>query len=71
MRTLDETVIRYVRNCARTYLEGGQSLPWVMGCITRSGLPLDRAAAVLNELRGYGNARALRALNEALASAQR
>ena len=71
MRTLDQTVTRYVRNCARTYLEGGQSLRWVIACITRSGLPLDRATAVLNELRAYGNPQAWRAFNEALASAQR
>jgi len=65
-RSLNQAVTRYVRNCARTYLEGEQSLKWAMGCITHSGLSLQGVETVLDDLRGYGNPRAWQALNEAL-----
>lgn len=66
-RSLDETVTRYVRNCARTYLEGDQSLRWAVGCIARSGFSPGQVAPILNDLRGYGKPQAWCALERALA----
>lgn len=67
-RSLDQTVTRYVRNCARAFLEREQSLPWAVGCITHSGLSLREVETVLKDLRSYANPQAWQALNEALTS---
>lgn len=62
-------VERYVRGCTRAYLEGGQSLRWVIGCITRSGLSPREANWVISQLRGHGSVGAWCALQRGLTAA--
>jgi len=63
---MEEITRKYVKRCAQTYLEGGQSLPWAVGTITRSGLDPQQIRAILSELRGYGSLGAWQQLMEAV-----
>lgn len=54
VRSISESLERYVRNSMRAYLDGEQGLPWICGVVLHSGMPLPAATLVLMGFRGYG-----------------
>jgi hypothetical protein len=55
VRSLSESVDRYVRHSIRAYCEGEQNLNWITGVIAHSGLPLIAAYGIFSQVPFTGN----------------
>ena len=61
-RTLQQTTIRYVQGCTKTFLEREQTLGWIQACLLRSGLTAEQTGQAVAPLVGYGDVSRFRSL---------
>jgi hypothetical protein len=55
VRSVEETTYRYAYKCLRAFLEGEQSINWIVGVIRESSVRDQRLAEVFERLEEYGD----------------
>lgn len=55
-KPLAQIVFNYALKCVRAFLDGQQSLKWVLGCLRRSGANPQVIREVIIQTREYGDA---------------
>ena len=55
IKSVTESTESYVRNSAKSFLEGMKNLAWIAGVLEHSGLTRDRTGEILRPLAHYGD----------------
>ncbi len=67
MKTVQETMENtenYARKCLMAFVEGKQTLNWIIGVLRRSGLRGRALEEVFQRLQGFGDSERLRQVRE-------